>query len=114
MRYTDLVGATVYASDGERIGKVHDVGFQRCRLADGRTEFRLISLECSDSLAIGHRFGFGTGDMAGPWPLDRIFGVLRRRSVRIVAWGHVARTRPGRIDLRRTRTDLEEAEEGRA
>jgi PRC-barrel domain len=111
MRYTDLLGATVYASDGERIGVVHDLGFERWSLVDGRTEFRLRTLECRDSLAIGHRFGYGKGEMAGPWPLDRIFVGLQRRTSVLVDWRDVARRTPDRIDLRRTRREMRGSED---
>jgi hypothetical protein len=106
MRYTDLVGTPVYTSDAERLGTVRDIGFEQSRLADGRIEFRVCSLECRDSPAIGHRFGWGKGDMGGPWPLSRIFTRLQEKDSVVVAWRDLARITPARIDVRRTAREM--------
>lgn len=106
MRYTDLAGAAVYTSDGERVGTVRDAGFEQWRLADGRTEFRLSVLECGDRQAIGHRFGYGKGNMAGPWPLDRLFARARQRLSIVIPWRDIADATAGRIDLRVTAAQL--------
>jgi hypothetical protein len=60
-------------------------------------------------VSVGHRLGYGAGDMAGPWPLTSIFGALRRRSLEI-DWTDVVSVRGNRIDVRHTRDELRRKE----
>ena len=109
MKATDLIGCAVYAADGEELGHVHDLRLE----ADGRPEdgswrCRLTGLVCG-SIAVGHRLGYGVGDMAGPWPIGAL---LRRRHQRslTVPWRDVDQLQPGRITVHTTRRQLEQVQ----
>lgn len=109
MRATDLIGCAIYAADGEQLGHVHDLRLESDgRPEDGDWRCRLTGLVCGSS-AIGHRLGYGTGDMAGPWPLTTLLGRWRRRSL-TVPWRDVEGLQPGRITLRTSRRQIEEAQ----
>jgi hypothetical protein len=98
MRASDLIGCDVYDADGAQLGKVHDLRFE----ADGRPgtaawRCRLTAVVCGRT-AIGHRLGYGTGDMRGPWPLSVVF-THRRQRCQEIAWSDVAHFDRPRITL---------------
>jgi sporulation protein YlmC with PRC-barrel domain len=105
MKATELIGCDVYDSRGEHLGHVHDLRFE----ADGEPgptwQCRLTGLACGRS-SIGHRLGYGTGDMAGPWPISVLF--RRRHGRRLeIDWRAVERVERPTITLRATRAELE-------
>jgi hypothetical protein len=105
MKAAELVGCAVYDADGALVGHVHDLKFV-CTGRPGSPGWscRLAGLSCG-TVGVGHRLGYGTGDMAGPWPLGPVFRWLRRHSV-IVDWGDIAECRPPTITLRLSRSEL--------
>ena len=105
MRATELLGCTVYDSDGEVVGHVHDLRFEPRPGTTGWTGYRLTALACSDRAAVGHRLGYAQRDMAGPWPLSWIFR-RRGRGALLVAWSDVTSFRRPRIEIRCRRADL--------
>jgi hypothetical protein len=106
MRAADLVGCLVYDTAGEEVGHVHDLRFEAAGAGAGvAPRYQLTGLACG-KWVVGHRLGYGRGDMAGPWPLNRIYGRVDRRSV-VVQWGDIVRIDGGRIDIRRRRDELE-------
>ena len=110
MKATDLIGCAVFDSAGERIGHVHDLRLESDgKPEDGNWRCRLTGLVCGDRAAIGHRLGYGVGDMAGPWPLTTLFGRRRGRSL-TVPWRQVDRLQPGRITLSASRRQIEQAQ----
>jgi hypothetical protein len=98
------MGCVVHDSDGEVIGHVHDVRLEAVGVGSDDVKYRLTGLQCGGA-SIGHRLGYGHGDMAGPWVLLRLFRWARRRSV-LVEWRDVARLEPPNIYLSRSRSDL--------
>jgi hypothetical protein len=109
MRATQILGCEVYDADGEPLGHVHDLRFEAGPPdKDRRTGWRcrLTGFSCSRRSPLGHRLGYGTGDMTGPWPLDRIFRRRRERSLDI-DWSDVTRFERPRIDVARRRSDYE-------
>lgn len=111
MRATDLIGCDVYGSDGERIGRVHDLRFEMTWTGK-RLTLRLSGFDCRDSLALGHRLGYGQGEMAGPWPLKPLFE--RRMRARLqIDWADVETAQRPDIVLRRTRRELESGGDAR-
>jgi hypothetical protein len=107
MRATELLGATVYDSDGRAVGAVRDL-----RLAvggeavpdSGRPAYRLAALECGP-VGVAHRLGYGRRPLNGPWPLTVLVRALIRHSV-LVDWADVVSVRGNRIDIRRRRDEL--------
>jgi uncharacterized protein YrrD len=112
MLATDLIGADVYDAAGKRVGRVHDLSFEMSGGDGVPVRLRLTGIDVGDAVAVGHRLGFGTSDMAGPWPLSAIFTRRRARSRRHLPWGEVARTEDGRVMLRRRDEQLQ-ADSGR-
>jgi hypothetical protein len=100
VKATDLIGCDVYGADGVRVGRVHDLKFELSTSGGRPTGCRLTALDCGTSAAIGHRLGYGTGDMAGPWPLSVLFERYREKSLRTVRWADVAEVAGRRIALR--------------
>jgi hypothetical protein len=100
MRAVDLLGATVYDSDGVELGHVHDLHFEaggRVVTDSGRPAYRLTEIECGP-IGMAHRLGYGHRDLAGPWPLDRILARLASRSL-MVHWSQIAGIDGRRIEL---------------
>jgi hypothetical protein len=99
----------VYGADGELIGHVHDLRFEAHGPggdASSGWRCRLTGIACGKRSPLGHRFGYGTGDMAGPWPLSAVFRRLRRRSIEI-DWADVASFERPRVRLRHRRAHYE-------
>jgi PRC-barrel domain protein len=105
MRATELIGCGVYDSRGERLGHVHDLRFE----ADGEPgpawRCRLTGIACGRT-SIGHRLGYGGGDMAGPWPISVLFRWHTSRRLEI-DWTDVERFERPKIVLHVSRQDLE-------
>jgi hypothetical protein len=114
MKATDLIGCAVFDSDGQKLGHVHDLRLEaHGKPEDGDWRCRLTGLVCGGSIAIGHRLGYGVGDMAGPWPLTALFGRRRRRKL-IVRWRDVDQLQPGRLTLHASRQQVEQAQREQA
>ena len=67
MRAAELIGCQVYDADGQPVGTVHDLQFRLHTRPDGTQACQLDALECG-GIGLGHRLGYGEGDMRGPWP----------------------------------------------
>lgn len=107
MRATDLLGCDVYTSDQVHLGQVHDLRFETSGDPKAGTwSCRLTGLACGGS-SLGHRFGYGTGEMAGPWPLSAIFARKRRRKTE-VDWSDISRVGTKRIELQISQAELRE------
>ncbi|BCB76443.1 hypothetical protein GCM10022251_23650 [Phytohabitans flavus] len=107
MRATDLLGATVYAIDGQPVGTVRDLRFE-ARPGDrpgAKVRYRLTALECGP-IGIAHRLGYARReDLRGPWPLTPLLRRLTGRSL-IVRWSDITRISGGRIEIGRRREEL--------
>jgi hypothetical protein len=105
------MGCLVHDSSGQVIGHVHDLRLEAVRVPDAGddVQYRLTGLQCG-SAPVGHRLGYGHGDMAGPWPLVVWFRGARRRSI-LVQWRDVARFDPPHIHLSRARAELTASDE---
>lgn len=103
MRAAQLIGLRVVDRDGQRVGNVHDLRFRHDRTASSLS-YRLDALACGD-VGVGHRLGYGQAEMAGPWPLDRLFTAVARRST-LVMWADVLRIEDGEVHIRRQRAEL--------
>jgi hypothetical protein len=107
MKATELIGCAVYDADGTHLGNVHDLRLESAgRPEDGDWRCRLTGLVCG-STAVGHRLGYGVGDMAGPWLLAKLLSRQQRHRL-TVPWQAVNRLDPGRISLRVSRASLEQ------
>ena len=104
MRAAELIGCQVYDAGGQLVGTVHDLHFTVRSRPDGSQACELDVLECGD-VGLGHRLGYGEGDMRGPWPFPALFRFLARRSV-AVPWSSVTACRRPRIDIGLPREQL--------
>jgi sporulation protein YlmC with PRC-barrel domain len=104
MRGIDLIGCAVHDADGTYLGVVHDLRFAADRQPGGPWRIRLTGLLCGKRRSLGHRFGYGQGDMAGPWPLDVVMRWRSNRRLEI-DWDDVGEIHPHRITLRVRRDD---------
>jgi hypothetical protein len=107
MRATELIGHPVHDLEGVRLGVVHDLRFEMTWIPEHQLVCRLTGLACSDTAGVGHRLGYGTGDMTGPWPLSALFTRRRQRRWLEIDWQDVATHDPTGITLRRSRRDLQ-------
>jgi hypothetical protein len=97
MRAAELIGCQVYDADGQPIGTVHDLHFTVRVWPGGGRDCELDALECG-GIGLGHRLGYGEGDMRGPWPFPVLFRRLARRSL-TVPWSAVTSYDRPRIDI---------------
>jgi hypothetical protein len=104
MRATDLIGCDVYDSLGEHLGHVHDLRFEAEGTPGTSWRCRLTGFSCGRS-SIGHRLGYGTGDMAGPWPISALFTRWTGRRLEI-DWNDVASFDRPTIVLHRSRDHI--------
>jgi hypothetical protein len=104
VRAAELIGCQVYDADGQPVGTVHDLHFRLHTQPDGTQACRLDALECG-GIGLGHRLGYGEGDMRGPWPFPQLFRRLARRSL-AVPWAQVTSYRRPRIDISALRDQL--------
>lgn len=107
MRAAELIGCQIYDGDGHLVGTVHDLRFRMHTRPDGIQACRLDALECG-GIGLGHRLGYGEGDMRGPWPFPQIFRRLARDSV-AVPWSQVTAFNRPRIDISSRRDQLQPA-----
>lgn len=104
LRATELIGCAVLDADGELIGHVHDLRFETTSSEHTGWRSRLTGIACGKRAPLGHRLGYGTADMAGPWPLSVIFRRLRQRSIEI-DWADVTRIDRPRLHVSGRRAD---------
>ncbi|NKQ52071.1 hypothetical protein HFP15_04165 [Amycolatopsis sp. K13G38] len=103
MRGVWFIGRGVVDRDGRNVGYVHDLVF---RIVPGDPpRFELVGLECGKA-GVGDRLGYTRDTMAGPWPLTALFRWLSRRS-RFVEWSAVRRIGRERIEISKSRDELE-------
>ncbi len=105
MRASELLGCAVYDRNGELIGHLHDLRFEaRSPNRGAKTGWRcrLTGFACGSRAPLGHRLGYGTADMAGPWPLSLVFRRGRQRSIEI-DWADVSDCERPRITVSRDR-----------
>jgi hypothetical protein len=107
MRATELLGCRVYDLHQQHVGDVHDLRFTR----DGPAMPWRLDAIAVGTIAIGHRFGYGSGDMAGPWPLSALMRSRHRHSSLVIGWDQVARFDRPRIELRSDRAALTSGQE---
>lgn len=107
MRAAELIGCQVYDADGQLVGTVHDLRFRLHARPDGTQACQLDALECG-GVGLGHRLGYGEGDMRGPWPFRQLFRRLARDSVAI-PWAQITDFSRPRIDISARRDQLEPA-----
>ena len=86
MRLSELVGRNVVTTDGDDLGRVHDVLLvQDGPLgANGQAGLRLHALAVGKR-SFGTRLGFTQGTVEGPW----LLGALFTRAPRLVPWGAI-------------------------
>jgi hypothetical protein len=86
MKLSELVGVRVETTDGNTLGRVHDVLLvQDGPLgAQGTAGLRLHALAVGKR-SIGTQLGFTQGTVAGPWVLRRLFS----RAPVLVPWAAV-------------------------
>jgi hypothetical protein len=106
MRATDLIGHPVRDREGVGLGIVHDLRFEMTWTAEHQLVCRLTGLACAESAGIGHRLGYGTGDMTGPWPLSAFFTRRRQRRSLDIDWRDVAGLDSTGIRLKRSQHEL--------
>lgn len=104
MRATQLIGCTVLDPDGQLIGHVHDLRFHTTGNPQTGWHSQLTGIACGKRAPVGHRLGYGIGDMTGPWPLSVIFRRRRQRSLQI-DWADVTRIDQPHIHVSRRRAD---------
>jgi hypothetical protein len=94
MKLSDLVGTTVVATDGSKLGRVHDVLLvQDGPLgAGGTAALRLHGLAVGRR-AFGTQLGFTQGTVEGPWLLKKLFA----RPPRLVPWSAIVAREGDRI-----------------
>lgn len=107
MKAVELIGCQVYDVTGEPVGTVHDLHFRLDSRADGSQACVLDALECG-GIGLGHRLGYGEGDMRGPWPFPALFRRLARHSLAI-PWDHVTAYQRPRIEIAARRGQLKPA-----
>ena len=103
MRLSELVGTTVVTTEGETLGRVHDVML----VQDGPMGSRGTAALRLHALAVGKRslgtqLGYSQGTVEGPWLLKQLFA----RPPRVVPWravvdhdGERIVVEPGRFHL---------------
>jgi sporulation protein YlmC with PRC-barrel domain len=101
----DLLGKQVFDADGRRLGTVHDLRFAAERPAGEPWRIELTGILCGARRSLGHRFGYGQGDMTGPWLLRVAMRWHSRRRLEI-DWDQVRATASDRIDLRVRHADI--------
>ena len=83
MRLSELLGTTVVTTDGETLGRVHDVMLvQDGPMGSlGTAALRLHSLAVGKR-SLGAQLGYSQGTVEGPWLLKQLFA----RPPRVVPW----------------------------
>lgn len=104
IRATHLLGCAVLDVDGEFIGRVHDLRFSASGGRDAGWRCRLTGIACGTRAPLGHRLGYGTGDMAGPWPLSVVFRRRRQRWIEI-DWSDVTSVQRPHLHVSRRRAE---------
>jgi|SRR5579875_1419049 len=101
MRTLDIIGAQVRDERGELLGIVHDLLLESgaSPLPDSSEPAFAISKLVVGPAGIGHRLGYGRGEMNGPWPLTLILKRLAARSTQI-PWSEVVECASRRITVR--------------
>jgi sporulation protein YlmC with PRC-barrel domain len=89
MRLSDILECEIVDARGERIGQVHDVRLIREGPSQGTfgPSYRIVGLIVGGA-AVGARLGFDRAAVKGPWPLQKLFGRMRRKR-QYVDWGAV-------------------------
>lgn len=113
MRAAELLGCVVHDATGDDVGHVNDLRFE-AEPTPGSSRpddvtYRLTGLQCG-SAAVGHRLGYGHGDMAGPRLLRLWFERAQRRSL-LVEWRDVVRFERRHIYIARRRDELRSSRE---
>jgi hypothetical protein len=106
MLLSDLLGVQVVTTDGEELGRVHDVVLvpDGPAGASGRAGLRLHALAVG-SRSLGSRLGYSQGTVTGPWLLRR----LLRRPPRLVPWPAIVQRDERRIVVDPSLSALDQA-----
>jgi len=108
VRSVELIGRRVVDSDGQDIGRAHDIRLEAGatpRDGSGTPAYGICALIVGP-VAIFQRFGYGRREMAGPWPLTYLFRALARRSL-VVPWSEVEELQADRITIACRRDQLD-------
>ncbi|HEY3671951.1 MAG TPA: PRC-barrel domain-containing protein, partial [Acidimicrobiia bacterium] len=94
MLLSELRGAQVVTTEGEELGRVHDVVLVQDGPmgANGRAGLRLHAIAVG-SRSVGSQLGYAQGTVEGPWLVRR----LLRRPPRLVPWSAIVQRDEHRI-----------------
>jgi hypothetical protein len=103
MLLSELLGSRVETTDGDDLGRVHDVVLVQDGPmgANGRAGLRLHALAVG-TRSFGAQLGYAQGTVRGPWLLR----ALLHRSPRLVPWSSVVDRDEGRIVVDVARDDV--------
>ena len=94
MLLSELLGVQVVTTDGDELGRVHDVVLVQDGPvgANGRAGLRLHALAVG-SRSLGSQLGYSQGTVTGPWLLRR----LLHRPPRLIPWPAIVQRDEHRI-----------------
>jgi hypothetical protein len=94
MLLSELLGTQVVTTDGDELGRVHDVVLVQDGPmgANGRAGLRLHAIAVG-SRSFGSQLGYAQGTVEGPWLLRR----LLHRTPRLVSWSAIVQRDEHRI-----------------
>jgi hypothetical protein len=98
IRAAAILDRSVRDSNGEVVGKAHDMFAFRDGPKLGNEPAYRINHVVAGRGAFGDRFGYGRHEMTGPWPLAKLFEVLKRRAVAFT-WTDIAEITPNGVTL---------------
>ena len=108
MRLSEILGAEVVDTDGQVLGRAHDVRLIQDgpMVSDVMNSFRVVGVIVSPH-SIGSRLGIDRGGVKGPWLLKFLVSRLQRKS-RVIDWDDVRSVANDRIVIGRRATDLDQ------
>jgi sporulation protein YlmC with PRC-barrel domain len=83
-RASELIGRTVYRSDGEPLGRIADLVVE----TEGRVRPTVVAVIVSKGLW-GRLLGYERDTAHGPWLLETLARLVIRREIHEVAWDKV-------------------------
>ncbi|MDQ1706284.1 MAG: hypothetical protein QOF18_2650 [Frankiaceae bacterium] len=97
MTVAELLACEVVDANGDVVGEVHDLRFER-RGAGAAAGYHLHYLMFSSG-SVFRRLGYGYGEMKGPWALMHALRWLAAHRGWAVGWEHVTRIEGRRIHI---------------
>jgi hypothetical protein len=106
IRTSEILGVRVIDRDGQHVGKVHDIRVKRDGPVIGQfgPAYRVRTLIVG-AAAVGARLGYGTGDVKGPWLVQRLFRRMHGDGV-MVDWSLIASRSSSEIRINVPRSEL--------